>query len=512
MLVSKENYSAEEEMERSSQEQDRLIEVVSDEKGGLRTLPFIIVVDCFEKVASFGLLLNMILYLVNEYHMETAAGTSLLFLWSSLSSFLSIVGAYASDLHFGRFRVIGLVMLWATSVVPQAKPASCDRYSDSCKSPTIVQLAILVSSLVLLSIGDGCTRPCTTPFGADQLAKGEDPSNDEHDVLQSFFNWFYASGGISTILSLTLIVYIQDHFGWNVGFGVPTILMFLAAILFLLGSPLYVKVKPNNSGFIGAVDRVEALKCMFGVIPIWASGIIIFLNLSQAPILVLQAKTMDRHITPDVEIPPGSFTAITFLSLMISISLYECIISPFLDNHTKIGRLSPTARVGIGLVFTCLAMAAAALVENVRRKIAIEGVDGNPVLTMSATWLLPQLVLSGIADGISAAARIEYYYSCLPKSMSSIAMALFTLETAFSGLLGSLIVNAVNSVTSNGGKVSWLASDINEGRYDYYYALHGALGLINFLIFLVSCLVLRHSKEEKTTILTETEELKDNLL
>ncbi|KAK9139690.1 hypothetical protein Scep_009371 [Stephania cephalantha] len=439
--------------------------------------------------------------------METAAGTSLLFLWSSLSSFLSIVGAYASDSHFGRFRVIvcgsicsflGLVMLWATTVVPQAKPAPCDQYSDSCKSPTGAQLAFLVSSLVLLSIGDGCTRPCTTPFGADQLAKGEDPSNDEN-VLQSFFNWFYASGGISTVLSLTVIVYIQDHFGWNVGFGVPTILMFLAAILFLLGSPLYVKVKPiNNSDFIGTVDRVKALKSMFGVVPIWASGIIIFLNLSQAPILVLQAKTMDRHITSNVQIPPGSFTAVTFLSLMISISLYECIIIPFLVNHTKIGRLSPTTRMGIGLVFTCLAMAAAALVENARRKTATEGGASNTVLTMSAMWLVPQLVLSGIADGISAAARIEYYYSCLPKSMSSIAMALFTLETAFSGLLGSLIVNVVNSVTSNGGKVSWLASDINEGRYDYYYALHGGLGLFNFVIFLVSCLVFRNSKGKRT--------------
>ncbi|KAK9139689.1 hypothetical protein Scep_009370 [Stephania cephalantha] len=566
-----------------SQEQDRLLEEVSDQKGGLRTLPFILVVDCFEEVASFGLALYMILYLVNEYHMETAAGTSLLFLWSSLSSFLTIVGAYASDTHFGRYRVIvcgsicsilGLVILWLTSAVPQAKPPPCDRHSDSCKPPTHLQLIILVSSLVLLSIGAGCTRPCTTAFGADQIAIREDPGENER-ILQSFFNWYYAAGGISTIISLTVNVYIQDHFGWQVGFGVPAVLMFFAAILFLVGSPLYVKVKANSCALTGlaqalvaafkarhlelppnteeacyhhdkeskitkpsdklrylnkacliknpeedllaskswevcTVDEVEAVKSVIGVIPIWMSGIIMFLNLGQASIVVLQAETMDRHIiTPNVEIPPGSFCTFAVVSLMVSIAFYERIIRPLLAKHTKMGRLSPVTRMIIGLVFACLSLTVGAVVENVRRKTtAIRG-GGS---TMSAMWLVPPLVLGGIAEGISAAARIEYYYSHLPNSMSTIAVALFTLESAFSGLLGTLIVNVVNSITSNGGKASWYASDINDGRYDYFLALHAGLGFLNLLVFLVSCLASGHSKEKQPTILHETQELKNNLL
>ncbi|KAK9137216.1 hypothetical protein Sjap_007810 [Stephania japonica] len=527
-----------------SQEQDRLIEEVSSQKGGLRTLPFILVVDCFEEVASFGLALYMILYLVNEYHMETAAGTSLLFLWSSLSSFLTIVGAYASDTRFGRYRVI-----------------VCGSISS-----------ILV---ILLSIGAGCTRPCTTAFGADQIAIREDPSENE-SILQSFFNWYYAAGGISTVLSLTVNVYIQDHFGWQVGFGVPAVLMFFAAILFVVGSPLYVKVKANSSALtrlaqalvaafkarhlelppnteearyhhdkdskittpsdklwylnkacfiknseedlasksweLCTVDQVEALKSVIGVIPIWMSGIIMFFNLGQASIVVLQAETMDRHITPNVEIPPGSFCTFAVISLMASIAFYERIVSPFLANHTKIGKLSPVTRMIIGLVFTCLSLTVGAVVENVRRRTAIKEGASAAALTMSAMWLVLPLVLGGIAEGISAAARIEYYYSHLPNSMSTIAVALFTLESAFSGLLGSLIVNVVNSITSNGGKASWYASDINAGRYDYYLALHGGVALLNLLVFLVSCLVSGHAKQKQSTILHEPEELKKNLL
>jgi len=62
--------------------------------------------ETFEKVASFGLIANMILYLMNEYHMDPVAGASLLFLWSAISHFTPVIGAFLSDSYFGRFRMI----------------------------------------------------------------------------------------------------------------------------------------------------------------------------------------------------------------------------------------------------------------------------------------------------------------------------------------------------------------------------------------------------------------------
>ncbi|PKI76275.1 hypothetical protein CRG98_003386 [Punica granatum] len=85
----------------------------------------------------------------------------------------------------------------------------------------------------------GGIRPCSIAFGADQLDNHENPKNQL--VLQSFFNRYYASVGITVMLSVTVIVYIQDKAGWVIGFEVPLVLMFLAAVLFLIGSPFYVK-------------------------------------------------------------------------------------------------------------------------------------------------------------------------------------------------------------------------------------------------------------------------------
>lgn len=67
-----------------------------------------VVNEGFERVASVGLRANMILYLKNEYHLSSATGASILFLWGAISNFMPTLGAFLSDSYLGRFRVIGI--------------------------------------------------------------------------------------------------------------------------------------------------------------------------------------------------------------------------------------------------------------------------------------------------------------------------------------------------------------------------------------------------------------------
>jgi peptide/histidine transporter 3/4 len=120
----------------------------------------------------------------------------------------------------------GMILLWLTAMVPKVRPPPCDITTQSCKTPTTGQMTLLLSSFALMSIGAGGVRPCSIAFGADQLDNKSNPKNER--VLESFFGWYYASAAISVLISLTAIVYIQDHLGWKVGFGVPAILMFLS--------------------------------------------------------------------------------------------------------------------------------------------------------------------------------------------------------------------------------------------------------------------------------------------
>lgn len=130
-------------------------------------------------------------------------------------------------------------------MVPELKPSCVSLIQQVCNSATAPQLAVLFLSLGLISIGAGCVRPCSIAFGADQLAIKEN-SNDGR-LLDSYFNWYYASIAASTLLAFSVIVYIQENLGWKIGFGIPAVLMLISAFSFILGSPYYVKVVPSES-------------------------------------------------------------------------------------------------------------------------------------------------------------------------------------------------------------------------------------------------------------------------
>ncbi|KAF8400827.1 hypothetical protein HHK36_014129 [Tetracentron sinense] len=527
-------------------------------------------------------------YLMRGYHMNSVKGISVLFIWSAISNSMAIVGAFLSDSYLGRFRVIalgslssllGMILLWLTAMLPQLKPPSCDPFTRICESATPAQLAVLFTSFGLMSIGAGCIRPCSIAFGADQLNKKDNPNNER--VIQSFFNWYYASIGVSTILALTIIVYIQDHLGWKVGFGVPAILMVFSALMFLMGSSLYVKVKASKSLLVGfiqvivvafknrslafppnnsdeyyhhsqdskliapthklrflskaciirnpekdintdgsasnpwnlcSVDQVQSLKSLLRVIPMWSTGIMILVSMNQQSFSTLQASIMDRRIAPHFKIPPGTFSVFTILTLTIWVSAYDRAIVPLLAKYTGRPRgLSIKLRMGLGLLLSCAAMAMSAIVENIRRRIAIDqGLEDRPrtVMDMTAMWLVPQYCLFGLAEAFNAIGQIEFYYSQFPKSMASIAVALFTLGMAASSLVGSLLVNIVDGVTGKGGKESWLASNLNKGHLDYYYWLITILGLINFVYFLVCCWVYGPCEDKKTRVSDEVKGMK----
>ncbi|KAG5014696.1 hypothetical protein JHK82_020376 [Glycine max] len=537
-------------------EQKKATELLERKKGGWRTMPFIIANETFEKVAVVGLRVNMILYLLQEYHFDPATGTIIMFLWNALTNLLPIFCAFLSDSCLGRFRVIamgtvihlvGLVVLWLTTIIRHARP-QCD--TEPCANPTVPQLLILFSSLTLMALGASGIRSCTLAFTADQIYNPENPQNER--TMKSFFNWYYLSVAISVTISMAFIVYIQVKAGWVVGFGISMGIVSLSAIMFFLGTSIYVKVKPNKSLLTGfaqvivaawknrhlplppknsdiwyfrngsnlvqptnkvrflnkaciiknrekdldyegrpnepwslcTVRQVEELKAIIKVLPIWSTGIILATTVSQQQFFIVQAGTMDRMVF-GIDIPATNFALFMMLTLTMWVIVYDRILVPILPNQRI---LTVKLRMGIGLVISCLATLVATLVEKKRRNQAIsEGFIDNPkgVVNMSAMWLVPSYCLFGLAQGFTVIGQIEFFYSQFPKTMSTVAVSLSTLNIGVGNLVGSLIIKVVKDGTRRGGRASWLASNINRGHYDYYYGLLFILNLVNLVCFLV---------------------------
>ncbi|XP_051129853.1 protein NRT1/ PTR FAMILY 1.1-like [Andrographis paniculata] len=529
----------------------------NDRKGGFRALPFIIGSEGVEKMATYGLMQNMALYLMSEYHMEMSSASTLLFLWSATSNFMPLLGAILADSFLGRFYTIGfgsiiclmgMILLWSTTVIPSAKPPPC---SDgiACTAPTVLQLTYLCTCFGLMSIGAGGIRSSCLAFGADQLEKGTG-GFAKHGVKECYFGWYYASYTFSVLIALTCIVYIQDNLGWSIGFAVPAVLMFFNATSFFFASSFYVKMETKKNlvtglfqvavasyrnrhlrlsestdylchcepgstllrpsqklGFLNmacivkdpeseltvdgeatnpwslcTVDQVEGLKALLRVLPIWSAGMFMAVNISQNTIPLLQAVSMDRRLG-SFTIPAASFTVFMVISVILWITLYDRVFLPIASNlKGRSFRISSMTRMGVGIFLSCLSMIVAAAVEGLRRRRATT--TGSHI---SALWLVPQNCLSGFAEASNAIAQNEFYFSELPRSMSSIAATLTGIGLAVANIVASLIMNAVDALSRAGGgdEDSWVSSDIDKGHYDYYYLVLAGLAAANMIYYLI---------------------------
>lgn len=553
-------------------------------KGGFITMPFIIANESFEKVASYGLTPNMILYLMKDYKMSLAKGQNLLFFWSAATNFFPLIGAFVSDSYLGRFLTIGLgsiisllgmILLWLTTVIPHAKPPPCNPLANNCESPTAGQLSLLVFAFLLMSLGAGGVRPCSQAFGADQVDQRDNPKNKR--VLETFFSWYYACACLSVVIALTVIVYIQDKSGWRIGFGIPVILMFLSGLSFFLAAPFYVMNKVKKSLLTGlvkvavaafrnrkmtlppqgssvqyyhmkdsattvptdrlrwlnkaciiqdpqdigpdglarntwklcTVEEVGELKSLIRVLPIWSTGIIMSIHTNQGSFGLLQAKTMDRHLSSKFEVPAASFATFVIIVIVLWIPLYDRVFLPVASKICgKPVRLGVKMRMGIGLFCAFMSMLVAGIVENIRRRQAIShGFANNAeaVLHMSAFWLVPQHCFSGLAEAFNGIGQTEFYYSEMPKSMSSIATCLFGVGMAVASLLGSVILNLTDDITKKGGKDSWVASNVNKGHYDYYYWLLATISFLNILYYMYCSWAYGPVDERKQKVVDEEE-------
>ncbi|KAH8482615.1 hypothetical protein H0E87_029896 [Populus deltoides] len=515
--------------------------LLSSPKGGIRALFFIIANEALERLASFGLSTNMILYLTREYGMDAASGAQILFLYSAAGNFMPIIGAFLADTYVGRYPMIGfgciasllgMVLLWLTTIIPGARVPSCAHFSSICNNDaTTPQLLFLYFCLGLMSIGAGGIRSCSLAFGADQLSKRD--SLKHAGILESFFSWYYFTSSASVFISMTCIVYIQDTMGWKVGFGVPVVLMILSTLSLFLASPIYVKPKAKASWLIGfarvlvasfrkrrielsSLDTDELYHHRKGSALVVPSERIRFLNkacvlknpeedlmpdgrasdpwslctVDQVEELkaLIKASTMNRHITSKFEIPAGSFYAFLLLSATMWIALYDRVIIPLASKITgKPTRLGLKQKIGIGILVSAASMAVLAIVERVRRETAIrEGISDIPdaVTHMSAMWLLPFYFLLGFAEAMNGVGQNEFFYTELPKSMSSVASNLFSIGLSAASLVASFIVSNVRGFISEANQESWVSSNINKGHYDYYYWLLSSLGFANFIYYL----------------------------
>ncbi|KAK1554211.1 hypothetical protein Q3G72_009324 [Acer saccharum] len=249
-------------------DQSKITTVSQKKRRVWKVMPYILGIETFERLWTIGLFPNMMVYLVRELHFTHVFAVNIQHIWGGITNFAPMLGAFISDTYVGRFNtiafasvasILGMVVVTLTAWLPQLHPPKChvdQPPHGQCKPATTSQLTILLMGLGLLSVGSGGIRPCIIPFGVDQF----DPTTEEGAKgIDSYFNWYYTTITVAILITMTVVVYIQDSVSWVIGFGIPTVLMACSIVLFLVRTRIYVHVKPERSIFSGIAQVFVAV-------------------------------------------------------------------------------------------------------------------------------------------------------------------------------------------------------------------------------------------------------------
>ncbi|OVA10956.1 Proton-dependent oligopeptide transporter family [Macleaya cordata] len=217
--------------------------------GGLRTSLLILATFTFENMATMALAVNLVTYFNGVMHFNLADAANILTNFMGTSYILSILVAFLADTYIGRFKAViisvileflGIGLLTVQAHFSKLKPPQCNildpATSHLCEKVDGGNTVLLFAALYLIAAGSAGLKAGLPTHGADQFDE-KDPK--EAKQMSSFFNWLLLAVCLGGAVSLTFIVWVQDNKGWDWGFGISTVAIFLALIIFASGLPLY---------------------------------------------------------------------------------------------------------------------------------------------------------------------------------------------------------------------------------------------------------------------------------
>nr|CAD1824326.1 unnamed protein product [Ananas comosus var. bracteatus] len=226
--------------------------------GGWVAAFFIFGNEMAERMAYFGLSVNMVTFMFYMMHRPFASSANAVNNFLGISQASSVLGGFLADAYLGRYWTIAIfttiyllgltgLTLCATMRVFIPNQSDCDQLSilvGACEPAKPWQMLYLYVVLYITAFGAAGIRPCVSSFGADQF---DEKSRDYKAHLDRFFNFFYLSVTIGAIAAFTMVVYIQMKHGWGSAFGSLAVAMGISNAVFFIGTPLYRHRLPGGS-------------------------------------------------------------------------------------------------------------------------------------------------------------------------------------------------------------------------------------------------------------------------
>ncbi|NWZ44319.1 S15A1 protein, partial [Brachypodius atriceps] len=361
---------------------------------------FIVINEFCERFSYYGMKAVLTLYFTRFLHWDDNFATAIYHTFVALCYLTPILGAIIADSWLGKFKTIlylSIVYAIGQTVLSVGSISDLtDHNQDGSPDKIVVNIALSMIGLILIALGTGGIKPCVSAFGGDQF------EDDQEKQRSTFFSLFYLSINAGSLLSTLITPSIRaSQCGihskqecYPLAFGVPAILMAVALVVFVLGSKMYKKVKPQGNvilevskcvGFAlknrfrhrskefpkrehwldWASDKYDkrlieqtkmVLRVLFLYIPLpmfWA----VFDQ--QGSRWTLQATAMDGDF--GFQVQPDQMQIVNPILIVIMVPVVDSLVYPLIKKCKL--NFTPLKKMTVGMFLGSLAFVAAALVQ-----------------------------------------------------------------------------------------------------------------------------------------------------
>ena len=504
----------------------------------LRTVvPFLLWNEFGERLAFYGLSTNLIIYLTDVIGQSPSTAAININLFTGTCYLTPLLGAVLADTVWGRYKTIlifswvyfaGLVLLTASS-------------SWSSKS-----VAALYVALYTIALGTGGIKANNSTFGADQF---DDQNPGDQAEKQSFFNWFYFSINVGSLIASTVVVYIQQNVSWTLGFALPAGAMLCAIAVFLAGNSRYKHVHPSGRSPLGQiidvsqvawnnrgrarrrdlqergdeeseplvpddgdeldnVTRDEDIDIHHIKLYKWLDGALEYFSAEEV-----------REVKLVYALLPVFMTTIFYWTIYTQMQTFFVVQGSLLDRKMGSGTFEiPAASLSVidtaaivgfipvydrllnpllrrlGRPLTTLKRIGYGLVICSWSMIAAAAVERKRLHAVhngepppSIWWQIPQYMLVGTSEVFSSVGTMEFFYDNAPATMKSSASALQLLSVCIGSYLSSVLVVVMQWLSTLGGGQGFLPPDLDQGRLDLFFMFLAIFMGLNVYVFVRVC-------------------------
>lgn len=190
-----------------------------------------------ERIAYYGILANLLLFLINETQFNQSVSIGIVFGFTGLAWLMSTIGGIVGDSYSGRYNavwgsllvyIVGVGMIFSSALISE-------KYGD-----LKMYHLLALFSLLIISIGEGAYKANITAFGGDQL-RGQ-----EEQRYRRFFNWYYWCINIGSFTGFSAIAFVEQMCSFTKGFAILFGCIVLASVIFCICKSRYISHPPTG--------------------------------------------------------------------------------------------------------------------------------------------------------------------------------------------------------------------------------------------------------------------------